>query len=553
MGKKIKRPQKGDIVEYYINQLHTREQSASFFGTSLSTFGRWLVEYDILKDADTIRKTIESENMAKYGKPHYTSEETIRKTKETCLRKYGVDNPSKDPSIIRKIVEKESIPVPPYDDLYRYYITENHSWVECASHYGVSSSVIGKWVSGYGISKDPAMVSAKRSITNMAKYGAVTPLLNDDIKKRIEKSNTEKYGVRNVTQRNIQHFDEWDNSELFVSLMERWDGRPTVYKLSQYFNVGYSGILKQIHRFKCENLVDIKPLRSHYEDEIVGFIRSLGISNIVMNDRTVLDGREIDIYLPDHRVGIEFDGEYYHCDLQEKYQDHNGRSTRHQEKSLLAESKGVFLFHILEHEWSTDFTNKNPKFANSRENIMNRLSTILQSNHIRIPARKCVVREVPRLERDRFLDENHIQGSEHHSSRCLGLYLDDRLVGCMTFGRSRYGRYDWELSRFCSLRGTNIMGGASKLFSHFVRETMSKGETIVSYSDITKANGKLYDTLGFSCVSVNQPNYWWVNLDTYDVRSRYVEQAAGEVERMHGLGYHRICDCGTKTWLYTKI
>ena len=56
----------------------------------------------------------------------------------------------------------------------------------------------------------------------------------------------------------------------------------------------------------------------------------------------------------------------------------------------------------------------------------------------------------------------------------------------------------------------------------------------------------------FECASINEPNYWWVNFDTMDIRSRYQEQEAGEVERMHSQGYHRICDCGTKTWVYTK-
>jgi len=30
------------------------------------------------------------------------------------------------------------------------------------------------------------------------------------------------------------------------------------------------------------------------------------------------------------------------------------------------------------------------------------------------------------------------------------------------------------------------------------------------------------------------------------------KQSAGENKRMHDLGYHKLCDCGTKTWVYTK-
>ena len=81
---------------------------------------------------------------------------------------------------------------------------------------------------------------------------------------------------------------------------------------------------------------------------------------------------------------------------------------------------------------------------------------------------------------------------------------------------------------------------------------MKVGEKVVSYNDITKTKGDIYKILGFECASINEPNYWWVNFDTMDIRSRYQEQEAGEVERMHSQGYHRICDCGTRTWVYTK-
>lgn len=75
---------------------------------------------------------------------------------------------------------------------------------------------------------------------------------------------------------------------------------------------------------------------------------------------------------------------------------------------------------------------------------------------------------------------------------------------------------------------------------------------MVSYNDITKTTGRVYPLLGFEMVSVNAPNYIWMNFSTGDIRSRYQEQAAGETARMHDAGYHRVCDCGTKTWVYKK-
>lgn len=283
-------------------------------------------------------------------------------------------------------------------------------------------------------------------------------------------------------------------------------------------------------------------LLSNYEYEIKDFLISecnIKEEEIEMHDRTVLSPLEIDIYIPSKNIGIEFNGDYWHCDIHEKFQDHSGRSTYHQRKSLQAEEKGIFLFHIFEYEWN------NPVV---QSNIKNRLKTLLNSNGVKIPARKCVIREISKEQKKEFLNVNHIQGNDK-SSIYYGLFYQDELVSCMTFTKPKNAQYTWELSRFCNKHDCIVQGGASKLFKHAVKN-MNCGDTIVSYNDITKTSGKIYKTLNFSCISINNPNYIWMNFTTGDIRTRYQEQASGEVERMHKLNYHRICDCGTKTWLY---
>ena len=47
---------------------------------------------------------------------------------------------------------------------------------------------------------------------------------------------------------------------------------------------------------------------------------------------------------------------------------------------VLAESKGIFLFQIFEHEWSERFASKNDRFWIVKENIKNRIRTILGLN-----------------------------------------------------------------------------------------------------------------------------------------------------------------------------
>ena len=68
---------------------------------------------------------------------------------------------------------------------------------------------------------------------------------------------------------------------------------------------------------------------------------------------------------------------------------------------------------------------------------------------------------------------------------------------------------DWELMRYCNKLNTNIVGGASKLFSYFMNT--SQPNSIVSYSDKRYFDGNLYQQLGFSYIQTSSTRillYW---------------------------------------------
>lgn len=51
--------------------------------------------------------------------------------------------------------------------------------------------------------------------------------------------------------------------------------------------------------------------RSRGEDQMFRYIESLGI-RVIPNDRTVIRPKELDMYMPDFNIGIEYDGLYWH-------------------------------------------------------------------------------------------------------------------------------------------------------------------------------------------------------------------------------------------------
>lgn len=498
--KKIEKPTKEELYNFYIVQTYSKKELSEYYKISEGTLSRWLRSYNIHKTQDEIDKT----NLRLYGTTTPQSLPFVQqKLKDSFNKKYGTDNPMKVPEIKDKVSQT------------------------CLEKYGT------KYASQ---NKD---VQQKIKLTCLEKYGVTCSLQQPDIKKKYQEKFLIEHDGKNFNQEHIEHYDIWNSQQLFRDFLQKKEKKPTVRELMSFFNVSDVSIGNKAEQFHLKDLINFSPSRSKYEDELVYLLNQWGIKRVEINNTSILDGKEIDIYLPDYKIGIEFNGDYWHSDI--FLTDHNGRTTSHQEKSLKALEKGVFLFHIFEREWNN---------SECQTKIIDRLKTILLLNTIKVPARKCDIVSLSKKEKKEFLDRNHIQGNDHCSVQ-IGLKYQGELVSCMTFIPSKNKKYTWELSRFCNKKGYIVQGSASKIFKYFL-SSINLGDTIVSYNDITKTSGKIYEILGFQCISINQPNYVWINFNTKDIRSRYQEQDSGEVERMHNQNYHRVCDCGTKTWVYTK-
>lgn len=450
-----------------------------------------------------------------------------------------------------------------FQSLQEYYRT--HTVEETREYFKISARQWDTIVSWKVLSKTWEEKIKLREETMLQKYGTPYSLRVPNMKEKKDETCLQHWGDKNPTASkiwqdkqkekkgvafahlaHINNREIWEDDILFTKHLQekKW----TSIELGHFFNVDPTTVRERVHNLGLDDAVKWRGGQSQYEDEIYEVLLNefhLEKTDIKRHARSAIfsdknDHRELDFYLPKLKLGIEFNGDYWHSDAVEKYQDHKGRSRHHQKKSLDAEKMGIFVFHIFEHEWV------NPVV---KENIKNRLKSLLFLDTTnKIPARKCALKVVSKDEKKLFFNENHIQGNDR-SSLVLGLYYNEELVSCMSFVKPKT-KYTWELSRFCSKHFTVVQGGASKLFSFFLKNYAQKGDIIVSYNDITKTKGTLYQTLGFQLKSINPPNYIWMNFKTKDIRTRYQEQKGGEVERMHSQGYHRICDCGTKTWVY---
>lgn len=294
---------------------------------------------------------------------------------------------------------------------------------------------------------------------------------------------------------------------------------------------------------------------SRGEIEVAEFCRSI-IPGVETRNRTEIKPLELDIYIPAKNLAIEYCGVYWHSDLV-KY-NHDVK-TRHQIKWSMCAERGIRLITIYEDDWA------------DRGSAVRAVIESAIKETPSIHGRECTVSTIDNRSANDFHNLNHVQGAPHIGTH-YALSKDGVVVAVMTFSASASGRgYDgWELTRFSS--SIRISGGASKLFSAFLRD--KDPETVRSYSDNRYFTGAMYPKLGFSLESERPPSYRVVNprnAKTYHQRMfqrKYIPQRLAEIgskdifdpdtdrrtehEVCTQNGFGRIYDCGKKRWLWTK-
>lgn len=122
----------------------------------------------------------------------------------------------------------------------------------------------------------------------------------------------------------------------------------------------------------------------------------------------------------------------------------------------------------------------------------------------KIYARQCNIQEVDISMAKDFLNTYHFQGYAKDSIR-IGLFYNNKLVSIMTFNKPRYNsKFKYELIRYCS--SVNIIGGIEKLFKYF---TSNYTGSIISYCDLSKFNGNVYNKLGFKLTNISIGKHWY--------------------------------------------
>lgn len=207
---------------------------------------------------------------------------------------------------------------------------------------------------------------------------------------------------------------------------------------------------------------------SKSEREIFGYLKSKGF-NVIENSREVLDGKELDIYIPEKQIAIEYNGLYWHT---EKFRTR----TYHYDKWKACKDKGIQLIQV----WEDDYV-RNPQLIHQM--LLHKLGG---SEQVKLYARKLDIIEVSDDDDAyMFLKNNHIQGWGS-TTIFYGLRHGVDIVAVLGLKKtSKHKKDEYTLTRYATSQ--NVVGGFSKLLTHAEKTIAFK--TLTTYSDNQVSDG----------------------------------------------------------------
>lgn len=382
---------------------------------------------------------------------------------------------------------------------------------------------------------DEDAASEKRKKTMMEVYGVEYSGHRPETKKGISDANKKKYHGINPDGFAKVNDEDWLYQEYVVKTRHAVD-------IGAELGIDYSTVLERCRKYGFE--IRQYSNRSFKEIQVENYIRSLGF-DVVVGDRTILScDREIDIYVPQKKFAIEFDGIHYHS-IEHHHQE-SSQKNKHKNKTIEAAEAGVSLIHIFENEWT------------ERQTIVESIIRARLGLNSKIYAAQCEAVAITNKECAEFLNINHIQkttGGAHF----YGLKYKGELVQVLSMGRPRMNKkYDWELIRSCAKMGLSIVEGASTLFKLFAKEHSG---SVICYSDLRYGEGNVYKHLGFTRKEDSVLGYSWTKGN--QVVSRWAvntkeklasvlgdkyDDTLGENPNMYGNRYRKLFDCGNAVW-----
>jgi endogenous inhibitor of DNA gyrase (YacG/DUF329 family) len=394
--------------------------------------------------------------MDKYGvKTTLLLDDVKEKTKNTFLKNYGVDHYSKSNEFKNKIKK----------------ITG-----------GLTSTLL----------LDDVKEKTKNTLIN--KYGVDHYSKSDEFKDKIKNTFLKNYGVEHYSKtEEFKQTIEDKTFERYLNKVNIKEYKDTNLKIicdicgEEYFIS--RDLLKNRTKYKTILCTKCNPVnsfsRSGMEIQLFNFIKNNYDGKILNSNRNII-GKELDIYLPDLNLAFEFNGLFWHNEL-------NKSKDYHKIKTELCKENGITLIHIWEDDWIY------------KSNIIKKI-ILEELNKNEITITKFEIREIESKDKVmKFLNENHINGYID-SKINIGFYFKNKLVSIISFDEIQHNK-KYELVRFCNKIGFNISNSLEKLFYYFTNN-YKFSSVMLNLNRLYSINN--YNRLGFNFYSNSEPNCYFI-------------------------------------------
>jgi hypothetical protein len=462
------------------------------------------------------------------------------KTRKTNLERYGVEHASQNKDIAERISKKK-------------LSQESKEKMEKTS------------IERYGVTNVFQSEEVKQKIrdVNIERYGSASPIQTKEIQQKAKDTLLERYGVENIRQHpetlaraKITYAETIAKNEddkyfrvNFVRSEGFWEEIAKGLSLREVcdkFGMPYDSISTAVSKpeFKERFQALYAYPKAQKQNEIADTIQKWGCQ-VLRNVTDVIFPLELDMYLPEHNLAVEFNGSYWHS---EDYLEPKKARTKHSFKTKLCREKGIRLIHIFEATWDK-----------KKDAYLALIRSVLKLNDIKIGARECTITTVSSA---MFLNQHHLQGYGKKAIKCFNLVYNNQIVGTMTAAPHHRQEIEGKpivLNRMCFEGGVTVQGGVSKLFSAFKEWAKGQGyDRVISWSDTSLTDGDAYKQLGFELTKDNGPDYFYWDVKNNCYRSKQSQQKKKtgcpdeitEREWCKSLGLFRIWDCGKKLWTY---
>jgi predicted nucleic acid-binding Zn-ribbon protein len=347
------------------------------------------------------------------------------------------------------------------------------------------------------------------------------------------------------------------------------------YEIIEYNGLQHKSLIK--HK-KCNNVYyqrldgflykDINcPIcnQSKGELRIAYFLKKYSIK---YQPQLIVDKFRFDFYLPDYDLYAEYDG-IQHFSPVDKFGGEEAfkkQVIRDKEKNEYCKANNLKLIRIPYYENYQlklieaifDVSFFHYEWINKKEICQSLLNSKIGKCE-RVFARKCEIKEINIKEANIFYVKNHLQGRTHASIN-IGLFCREKIFSCLSFNKPQYEqKYEWEIMRYATELNVQVVGGFSKMLSHFVKTYEPKN--ILTYANARYSTGNVYKKNGFKFLHKSNSNYWYIKdgikLSRISCQKHKLPKLLGdkfnpklsERENMINSGYDIIKDKGNYVFL----